>query len=120
MIQLINPSESNLNVDNANIQIDAPDANVQKSWRGNRTDNVTLPAGAYYVHIINTDPSGGTITVNGREITYGGEYNAQVFEDKVNNVQDFVEETTIVANGTPYWLRVGYPSSSTFNPTTLD
>ena len=120
MIQLINPSESNLNVDNANIQIDPANAGVQKSWRGNRNDDQVLPEGAYYIHIVNTDPGGGTITVNGRELTYGGEYSGQVFENRVTNVQDFVEETTIVANGTAYWLRVGYPSSSDFNPQSLD
>ena len=119
MIQLINPSEANLNLDNANVQLEPASQGVQKSYRGERDDNLELEAGAYYVFVRNTDPSGATLTVNGEEISFNGSWSAEDRFDHPANRQDFVEAISIQANGTNYFLRVSYPSDSPFDPNSL-
>lgn len=109
-----------ISLNNVSIPVQQVTEGVQKTWRGNRIDDLVLESGAYTVSIINTDTGGGTILVNGRTITFGGEYNAKVFKDEASNRQDFCEEINITANGANYWLAVIYPSDHSFNPSTLD
>jgi len=96
-------------------------AGVQKQFRGDRnTANLTLPAGAYSVYLRHADVSGGTITVNGEPLQYGGNFSKQAQTDEVNKRQDFVGEV-IISNpdAKTFWLDVSYPSSSPFNPSTI-
>ncbi|MEL6669674.1 MAG: hypothetical protein AAFO91_20135 [Bacteroidota bacterium] len=93
---------------------------VQKTNRVERTDSLTLPSGGYYVTVKHIDPSGGTLLVNGEEVLFGGEYHTHVQYDRTENRQDFTEEIVISnPDEIEYALRVSYPQSHPFDPSTL-
>lgn len=96
-------------------------AGVQKSFRGDRNAaNLTLPAGAYSVYLRHADPTGGEIVVNGEPIKYGGTFSKEAQTNQVAKEQDFVGEVIITnPSGKVFWLDVAYPSSSSFNPSTI-
>ncbi|MEM6397783.1 MAG: hypothetical protein AAF741_15650 [Bacteroidota bacterium] len=107
------------------LDIDRPDAGVQKTYRGERTDNLVganaLPAGAYYIQVKHIDPLGGQILVNGEPLgNTGASWHAEDRIDRTNNSQDFCEAVEIQADGTAYYLRVSYPSNDPFDPSTLE
>lgn len=92
---------------------------VQLSNREQTTNDLTIPAGAYYVQIRNVDKTPGSlITVNGEDLSYGGTWSSEERFDKKEGRQDFVEEVVIVANGFKYWWKASFPEDG-FDPTTL-
>lgn len=119
MIQLINPSVANVNLDNANVQIEPPQAGTIKPFRGDSTVDVVLPAGAYEIFVQHIDPAGGNINVNGQLLKFNGIASFKERFDRPANRQDYCPEVTIVADGTKYALRVEYPSDHPFDPSTL-
>jgi len=74
--------------------------------------NFTLPAGAYYVEIRNTDPSNSQLIVNGEEIKFNKVYHRAVQDDKMHCIQDFVPEIVIQSTNTHWTGTVAYPSDS--------
>lgn len=95
-------------------------AGVQKTYRGDRNDNITVPEGAYYVEVKHVDVTGGVMLVNGEELRYNGSWHADVRTNQTASVQDFVEQVSIQSNGKKYYLRVAYPSSNPINLSIFD
>jgi len=120
MIQIVNVGTSNVELGDVTVQTEAPASGVQKEWRGQRSDDLNLIAGSYYAYIKHTNLAGGDITVNGQTLQFGDVWSQEVRTDGVNNVQDFVGSIAIVSGGRAYELNISYPSSSAFDPTTLD
>lgn len=90
----------------------------ERSWE--ITGDLTLPAGAYTVHVRHVDPSMGEITVNDQAIGYGRYYERSSREDLVNKTQDFTPEVVIDnPDGKRIAISVSYPSSSPVNPDLL-
>lgn len=111
----------NVDLDNVQVNVAQPTAGVVKERRWETTQaNLTLPAGAYSVHVRHADPSGGVVTINGDEIRYNRFYEREVRTDDVNNKQDFTPEV-IISNpeGKKIAVSVSYPSSSAVNPQAL-
>ena len=84
---------------------------IQKVLSEKRNTDTIIPAGAFYIRV---EPifAGEFITVNGKEYDLGQVYEARMEEDKVNNNQDFLPETTIISNGNEFHFTVAYPSAN--------
>lgn len=107
---------ANLNVDIAPV---ASGTVKERSWETTDAD-VTIPAGAYSVHVRHIDPTGGQITVNGEPFSFNRLFERSVREDRVNNTQDFTPEVIINnPQGRAVAISVSYPSSSPVNPDLL-
>lgn len=107
-------SPSTINLDNITVAPTPVAAGVQKTYRGERTDDLSLPAGAYYIEVRNVDVA-GSIQVNGESLGYNGIYHADVRTNQSAGTQDFVEAVEIVAAGRKYQVRVSYPSNHPIN-----
>lgn len=110
---------STVNLGDVTVNQPTTQSGIQKGYRGERSDNLSLPAGAYYVDVVNVDFTGAVLLVNGNAISYNGKWHSDVRENKTTGVQDFVEAVEIQSNGTKYFLRIVYPSDHSFNPEIL-
>lgn len=121
MVQTVISSTSNVNLGDVSVQIESPTEGQIKEFRGDRTANVVLPAGAYYIFVQNVDPdpTSNDIIVNGQTLGFNEIFTIEARFDRPANRQDYPGAVTITANGTEYALRVEYPSDSPFDPSTL-
>lgn len=112
----------NLDVANLNVAIDPVTAGTVKERYWEITGEVTLPAGAYSIHVRHVDfnANGSQATINGQDIGYNRFYERSVREDLVTKKQDFTPEVTILnPDGVRLAISVSYPSSSPVNPDLL-
>jgi hypothetical protein len=112
---------ANLSLGEVSVNLANPTAGVQKSRRLESTAvALSVPAGGHYVQVRHIDPAGGEITVNGEPLTYNDSWSAESRPDATNNRVDFVAAVEIQnPTGRLFALRVDFPSSSSFDPTTL-
>jgi len=95
-------------------------AGIQNADYINKTDDATLPSGAYYLSIKITDlRPNRKIKINGEEYSFGREYHRDVRTNLVEKIQDFVEEVQVESNGTQYAISVSYPSNHPVDLTTI-
>lgn len=81
--------------------------------------NYVFPEGAYRGEIVNNDPIGGVITVNGRDLNFGDRYVATHEINTVTNRQDFAPSLTVTTTGTRWDYEISYPSDSATDTTTF-
>lgn len=93
-------------------------ASTQKSTFGRRDSNVTIPAGALFVEVVNLEIQ-GVVTVNGKDYQAGERFHSEVFVNEVDRTVEFVEEVVIQSSGVEFLFRVSYPGASPVNPNTI-
>ncbi|MTB49823.1 hypothetical protein [Lewinella sp. W8] len=110
-----------VNLEGISIETDPVTSGIAKDRRWETQDAaVTIPAGAYSVHVRHTDPTGGQITVNGEALGFNRYYERSSREDLVNRTQDFTPEVVILnPDEKKVTITVSYPSSSNVNPQDL-
>ncbi len=85
---------------------------VMVEKRLEKTTDIIVPAGAYFVDIRNVGAT--EILVNGEKVSpMTGEWHSKNQINTVQKIQDFVPEINIqLPNGGEYWIKVAYPSGS--------
>jgi hypothetical protein len=93
-------------------------SSLQKSTFDRRSGNLTIPAGALFVEVVNLDPM-NSITVNGRTVLGGERWHSEKITNEVDRTEEYVEEVSILSSSVEYLFRVSYPASSPVNPNTI-
>ena len=92
-------------------------SNQKPAW-DRRSADLTIPAGALYIHIQNID-IGGTISVNGRVVRAGETVSGEAFVNEVDRKMEYLGEYVIQSNGIQFLFSVSYPGDSPVNPNLL-
>ena len=106
-----------VNLGDVSIQPDAYTSGTvkERSWETDRA-NLTLPAGAYSVHVRHIDPTGGVLTINGENFGFNRLFEREYRTDETTKKQDFTPEVIIQNLARKKMaISVSYPSASPVN-----